>query len=321
MPIAESATALEFEALGTRWYVDAAGGLPHALRTSIAAELERVDAVWSRFRADSMVSSLARDGGSRTLAPHHLGLLRWYARLYDATDGAVTPLIGQTLSDAGYDAAVGLRPRPEIATTPAWDHRSQLRARGIALDRPLLFDVGAAGKGYAVDRVADLIRAAGIDAYIVDGGGDIAVGTATHLIGLEHPIWPDRLIGTARISGGDPAHADPGGPGGSGGSADAGGSGDLGHSAICGSATNRRAWGDWHHILNPRTSRPTTEVIAAWAIADSAMHADGLATALFFVPPGRLAHLGPFDYIVVHGDGTIERTDSAALTIFDGDAA
>jgi len=317
MPIAESATALEFEALGTNWYVDAVGGLPGALHTSIADELARIDAVWSRFRDDSMVSSLARGGGSRALAPHDLGLLRWYARLYDATDGAVTPLIGRTLSDAGYDAAVGLRPRPEIATTPAWNHRSQLHAGGIALDRPLLFDVGAAGKGYAVDRVAGLIRAAGIDAYIVDGGGDIAVGTAAHLIGLEHPVWPNRLIGTARIGGG--AASRDLGDGGS--SSTGSGSNGRGHRSICGSATNRRAWGDWHHILDPRTGRPTTAVIAAWAIADSAMHADGLATALFFVPPEHLADLGPFDYVVVHGDGTIMRSASAALTIFDGDAA
>lgn len=296
MPVAESTTALEFESLGTHWYVDAAGGLPAALRVSITAELERVDAVWSRFRADSMVSELAREGGSRALAPHDLDLLRWYARLYEATDGAVTPLIGRTLSDAGYDAAIGLRPRTEIAATPGWDHRAQLTGDGIAVDTPLLLDVGAAGKGFAVDRVAALIEAAGIDAYIVDAGGDIAVGSASHLIGLEHPVWPERLIGTALVGG-------------------------TRQRAICGSATNRRAWGDWHHIIDPRTSRPTADVIAAWAIADSAMHADGIATALFFAPPERLAGLGEFACVVVHGDGSITRSDTAGLTIFDREAA
>lgn len=291
-PASGNGAPLEFEALGTRWFVDVDDGIPARLERALTDELERIDRVWSRFRPDSLVASMARNGGTHGFAEPDLGLLRWYARLYDATDGAVTPLIGQTLSDAGYDAALSLVPREHITPTPAWDHRRQLTGSGIALDRPALIDVGAAGKGFAVDRVVSLIEQTGARSYLVDAGGDIAVGESEHVIGLEHPVWPDRIIGTVTV----------------GGTAD-------GRRSVCGSATNRRAWRDWHHIIDPRTGAPTSEVIAAWAIAGSAMHADGLATALFFTAPERLQSLGPFDHVVVHADGSIRR--SPGVTVFD----
>ncbi len=37
-----------------------------------------------------------------------------------------------------------------------------------------------------------------------------------------------------------------------------------------------------HHVLDAITGLPTPHVVATWAIADSALVADGAATALFF---------------------------------------
>ena len=48
-------------------------------------------------------------------------LISFYRRLYDVTDGAVTPLIGGTLADLGYDADYRLTPRDTVRPTPAWD--------------------------------------------------------------------------------------------------------------------------------------------------------------------------------------------------------
>ena len=80
-------------------------------------------------------------------------------------------------------------------------------------------------------------------------------------VGLEHPYDPARAIGIV----------------------------SLGAGALCASAANRRAWGDGlHHVLDGTTGAPVRTVVASWAMAASAMVADALATALFFVDGSRL---------------------------------
>ncbi len=277
---------LEFEALGTRWVVERPAGIPPHLEHTIHATLERIDETWSRFRDDSLVAEMARKAGAYEVPSADGALLQWYHRLYEATDGAVTPLIGQTLADAGYDSQYSLRQKKTIHTTPAWDDRLSLHSNTLEVKKPTLIDVGAAGKGFAIDAVAALLA----DDYTVDAGGDIRLAGHTETIGLEHPLQPGVVIGTVTVQEG----------------------------SICGSAGNRRAWGDgaWHHILDPRTSKPAADVLATWAIAPTAMEADGLATALFFVPPERLQGLADFRFVVLYADGSVRHTKHKDIQLF-----
>ncbi|RYF27149.1 MAG: FAD:protein FMN transferase, partial [Chloroflexi bacterium] len=140
----------------------------------------------------------------------------------------------------------------------------------------------------AVDIVANLLKKHDHTQFTVDGSGDIYT-TRSEIIGLEHPFDSSKIIGTASIQ----------------------------DKSICGSASNKRAWGEGlHHIIDPTTSKPTNEIIAAWAIADTAMHADGLATALFFVAPDILLQHIAFDYVIVHKDGRIAYSKNKDITIF-----
>ena len=143
---------------------------------------------------------------------------------------------------------------------------------------------GAAGKGQLVDLVSGLLTARGIDAHVVDAGGDLrTAGPEPLRVALEHPADPAQAIGVVEVADG----------------------------AIAASAVNRRAWADRHHVLDGRTGDPTREVVATWAIAATAMEADGLATALFFAPPARLERVFAFTGVRVFADGRYER--SAAL--------
>ncbi|TAH35169.1 FAD:protein FMN transferase [Candidatus Saccharibacteria bacterium] len=282
----KSKLKLEFESIGTHWVIERAGGIAAELEASIHETLEVIDKTWSRFRDDSLVATMAQNAGTYELSPADTSLVGWYRNLYDATDGAVTPLIGQTLADAGYDSQYSLRPKEIIHTTPSWDDRLSLRDNTLDIKKPTLIDVGAAGKGFAIDAVAALLG----DSYTVDAGGDIRLAGHSETIGLEHPLQPGMAIGTVTVSAG----------------------------SICGSAGNRRAWGDgsWHHILDPRTSKPTAEVLATWAIAPTAMEADGLATALFFVPPETLQNLADFLFIVLYADGSVRHTKHKDIELF-----
>jgi thiamine biosynthesis lipoprotein len=78
---------------------------------------------------------------------------------------------------------------------------------------------------------------------------------------------------------------------------------------------NRRVWNGYTHILDPFTKRPAAGVIATWVIADKALVADGLATALFFVDDvGPLLKEFHFTFVRLFNDGTVDYSPA-----FDGE--
>ncbi|MEG9227492.1 FAD:protein FMN transferase [Aeromicrobium sp. Sec7.5] len=253
-----------FDAIGTAWAVDTAAVVSTVQRDAVADLVAQVDRTWSRFREDGAVARL-RAGESVDLGPGAPLLLDLYDLLHAATDGAVNPLVGGGLELLGYDAAYTLRQHGAPVPAPAW---SSATRDGSVLTVPTgaVLDVGAAGKGWLVDRVTDLLVAGGHTAT-VDAGGDIAHhGAAPIRVALEHPRDPSMAVGVATLEPG---------------------------TALCGSAVNRRAWGEGlHHVIDARTGAPTRGVVATWVVADTAAVADGAATALFFVKPDRLEDLG-----------------------------
>jgi thiamine biosynthesis lipoprotein len=271
--------SLNFEAIGTGWQIDTVEPIDGALAESIASRIEAFDGTWSRFRADSLVSAIASKPGVWEFPRDAGPLFDLYRRLYAATDGAVSPLVGRALDDLGYDRAYSLRPSGRVTAAPAWDDAFAWDGHALTTVLPVSIDVGAAGKGYLVDIVSDMLAAAGHEDFVVDGSGDIRrVGPTPIRVALEHPLDATRAIGVANVD-----------------------------AAICSSATNRRAWGDGlHHVIDATTGLPTRTVIATWAVADTALEADGLATALFFVDAELLAAEFGFSYVRMFANGTVE---------------
>jgi FAD:protein FMN transferase len=140
--------SFRFTATGTHWQIDTGHPLPEGLRQQIRALTEDFDHVWSRFRADSLITRIAHaEGGGRFAFPaRDVALLDLYDRLVAATDGAVDPLIGRDLELLGYDARYSLV--PDAAAIAARRRRDcwarDIRREGttIATDRPVVIDVG-----------------------------------------------------------------------------------------------------------------------------------------------------------------------------------
>jgi thiamine biosynthesis lipoprotein len=187
--------------------------------------------------------------------------------------------VGRALEGLGYDRTYSLRAAAAPVAAPAWDDAIAWDGHTLSTAQPVLLDVGAAGKGYLVDIVSGMLRAAGHEEFTVDGSGDIRHhGPAPIKVALEHPGDSTKAIGVAVVD-----------------------------AAICSSATNRRAWGaGLHHVIDATTGLPTVDVIATWAIAATALEADGLATALFFADPARLAADFDFQYVRMFSTGTVE---------------
>ena len=205
-----------------------------------------------------------------------------YRRLYEATDAAVSPLVGRTLESMGYGRGYSLRPAADRAPVPRWEDSFSFVDGAVTALRPLVLDVGAAGKGYLVDIVGRLLTSAGVTDFVIDASGDLVhSGDVPIRVALEHPLDPTKAVGVV----------------------------DLRNASLCASASNRRAWGDGlHHVIDATTGLPADRVIATWAMAATGLEADGLATALFLTEPERLAQTFDFDFVRMFATGRIERS-------------
>jgi thiamine biosynthesis lipoprotein len=219
-------------------------------------EIERVfatlDATFSRFRPDSELNRV--NAGAAEFVAVSPTFARVLALALDAarrTEGLVDPTLGAAIEAAGYDrdfAELSEDERPPAPTAPgSWRH---VRVAGRLVFRypGTKLDLNSVVKGLAVDAAVDQLSGDGF----VSAGGDVAVRGAA-VVGL---------------------------PG--------GGSLKLRNGALATSGSTGRRWvraGEvQHHLIDPRTGRPSTspwdEVTVA---AGSCLEADVAAKAAFLL--------------------------------------
>ena len=289
-----SSARYDFEAIGTSWSIEIFQTITPAelqnLQAAIDLRIDDFDRTYSRFRPDSLVTEISRSAGKYVFPPDARRLFEIYESLYALTAGAITPLIGQTLSDAGYDTEYSLQTK-KMTSPPNWLDAMSFSAPYLTTNRRILLDFGAAGKGYLVDLVSQIINDQGYEYFCVDAGGDIYCNLAPESplrIGLEDPADPNQAIGVAALSNG----------------------------SICGSSGNRRTWGQFHHILDPFALQSPQALQAVWVTARDCLTADALATALYFIDPQKLQADFDFEYTLLKLDNHIESSPNFPAEFF-----
>ncbi|MEU6227638.1 FAD:protein FMN transferase [Streptomyces sp. NPDC047042] len=182
---------------------------PTGAADAVFAWLHEVDARFSPFKADSEVSRLDRG---------ELG----YGEL-----------------SADLTEVLGLCEEYRVATQGAFDVR--LPGRGL--------DPCAMVKGWAVQRAAERLEAAGVRTYCLNAGGDVAAAGRPWRVGVRHPEHADQLCAVLELTEG----------------------------GVATSARYER--GD--HILDGRTGRPATGLLSLTVVAPTLTEADATATAAF----------------------------------------
>lgn len=279
-----------FDAIGTQWQIDTPGELTAEVRAAVVRLIDQYDAVYSRFRPDSLVSALASNGGTVDLPPGGEALGRLFRTLHRLSDGAMSPLVGRSLDQLGYDAGYSFVPRGAPVPATAWDAAFRWEGNTIFSAGPVSVDVGAAGKGQLVDLVSATLHQEGYPEHTVDAGGDMVHhGNAPLRVALEHPYALDSAVGVVLLE----------------------------NRALCASASNRRRWADgFHHVLDATTGHCVDTVVASWVLAGDALVADALATALFLVPPEVLLAEFDFDYVLIYSEGRAHYSSSLAGALF-----
>lgn len=183
-----------------------------AAMSAAAQEVQRIEAKYSRYRQDSVISNInAMAGTGKRVAcdEETQSLLRFAellhkesAGLFDITSGVLRKAWNFTRPEIpGQSTLDGLR------KLIGWD-KVAWQDNAISLGLPgMEIDFGGFGKEYAADRAALVLRQCGMRHGYANLGGDIAaIGPRPDddpwLIGINDPRNPDKLIATLPLSQG-----------------------------------------------------------------------------------------------------------------------
>ncbi len=176
------------------------------------AEVHRIEAKYSRYRSDSVISQInASAGQTEPLAVdgETAALLDFAATLHTDSEGRFDVSSGVLRRAWDFNGST-LPSDAQLATLKAlvgwqrvaWDgHHIRLPQAGMELD------FGGIGKEYAADRAASLLQGLGFHQGYVNLGGDIRVlgprpDGQPWRFGIQHPRRPQDLIAHIEVAQG-----------------------------------------------------------------------------------------------------------------------
>jgi thiamine biosynthesis lipoprotein len=251
-----------FRAMGTEIeLLVEADGAAGALETA-EGEFHRLEALLSRFREDSELSRLNRDG-ALAAGPDLRRVVELALAARERTGGRFDLTVHNALVTAGYDRTFeDIAPESHVRCLAPDVALGDARVDGtrIELDPGVRLDLGGIGKGYAAERAAEILATAG--PCLVNAGGDIAVRGGRWPVGVETAAEPLTL--------------------------------ELSRGGLATSGRDRRRWRrngrELHHLIDPRTGEPAeTDLLRVTVIAPDAVEAEIAATSLFLAGADRAA--------------------------------
>lgn len=257
------------------------------------AEIARLEARYSRYRDDSLLSEINRvaaAGGEIAVDAETASLLDYADACFHASGGSFDVTSGILRRAWRFDRG-GL---PDAAQVDSL--RQKVGWQKVEWASPRLgfpaagmeIDFGGVVKEYAVDRVAALCRNAGVRHGLVNLGGDVAIigprpDGFPWRIGIRHPRDPGRVLETLELHEGSLAT-----------------SGDYERCLVVDGVR-------YGHILDPRTGWPVRHMASVSVLADLCVVAGSAATIGVLEEergPAWLAALGlPHLWVDVHGGG------------------
>ncbi len=310
----------DFEVMGTRASVELWADDPlkaEQLAAQVEAEMQRIEARMSPYIENSELSAINRPGQAeaRVISEELYRVLETAQSISRASDG----VFDISFASVGflYDYREHVRPGDKQLkdALDAVDYRSivleEIAARGdepakfqISLLRPQMkIDLGGIAKGYAVDRGIALLREQGVEAALVNAGGDSRLlgdrgkdmqsgETIPWMIGIRHPR--DKAQNALRLPLADTAIST---------------SGDYERYFIDG---DERV----HHIINTRTGHSTLGIASASVIGEQSILCDALATAVFASGVerglGLIEKFPGYDAIIIDSVGKVHYSSGLA---------
>lgn len=235
----------------------------------VVARLEEQLSVYKPLSEVTRLNECAHLGAIR-VEQGLFDLLARAQRLSEATAGAFDITSGPLVKAWGFFRREGRMPEDAELV----DARAKVGFANVELNpaqksvrflrEGVEINLGAIGKGFALDRCADFLAQNGVQNFLLHGGQSSVLarghrdGSQTGWsISLSHPERPDEVLRTL----------------------------DLKNQAVGTSGTAKQHFFHrgkrYGHLLDPRTGQPVDHLLSATCIAPDAATADALATAFF----------------------------------------
>lgn len=270
--------------MGTSYAVELAAPIDDAARSELAelieAELAAINRAMSTYDPGSELSEFNRREDLRW-APASRGLLEVLdsaSRISASTNGAFDVTVGPLVDLWGFGPQFRSQRVPSDAViervreSVGYQHvQTELSAGAIRKRHSRTqVDLNAIAPGYGVDRVAMILDRQGVDGYLVEIGGEFRARGTTAAgrpwrVGIERPVGGRRVVGEVVV---------------------------LENRAIATSGTTKDFFEQdgrrYSHCIDPATARPVEHPpMAVSVVSNTAMEADGWATALLVLGPER----------------------------------
>jgi thiamine biosynthesis lipoprotein len=310
--------SLQGATMGTTWSVRAAlpPQLPlQALQDGIQAQLDLVDEQMSTYKPQSVLSRFnsAPANTWHGLPAEFFEVVSYALQVASDSGGAYDPTVGPLVNLWGFGPEAQRRKPPSDAAIAAarerigwWKLKLDSEAHSLYQPGGIYLDLSSVAKGFSVDLVGRYLDQLGIDAWLVEVGGELKGKGAKPdgspwRIGIERPGAAagavERMAQLSQVV-------------------------TLSGRAIATSGDYRRqfeAGGTaFSHHIDPRSGRPVPHLVASVSVlASEAMHADPMGTLMTVLGPEQgLAYArerGLAVMFILHGPRGLEESLSPAF--------
>src|SRR5215468_10580257 len=284
--------------MGTRCYVEVWAEDPEKGNDAIdavMAELRRIDDLMSHYKPESELSQINQYANQRPVQVDKelFDLIKLSTHFSQITEGA----FDITYASVGYLYNYPKHIHPSDAQIkaklPAVNWRNLLldeEHHSVRFEHPgMRIDLGGIGKGYAVDRGIEILKARGVARALVTAGGDSRIigdrMGKPWLVAIRHPDNSNKVV--TRIP--------------------------LSDSAVSTSGDYERYFDEggvrYHHIIDPHTGHSASKVRSATILAPTATQTDGMSKTAFVLGPEKaleiINRMPEYDAVFILPDGKV----------------
>ncbi len=288
------------EAMGTTYSIAVYGQDRGRRETAVDLALEearRMDGLLSNYRPDSEWSRVNRDAARQSVAvsPELFSLLSRCLDYSRQSEGTFDISVGPLMKVWGFYKGSGRLPhRAEVRAALAhvgWQHvQLDPQRRTVKFLRDSInLDPGGIGKGYTVDRMAEVLRTQGISSALITAGSSsiYAIGTPPQergwKVSIRHPKKENEAVATVYLK-------------------------DQSLSTSGSYEKFFRAEGRvWSHIMDPRTGFPASGTLSVSILSPRTLDSEAWAKPYFIQGRRWAATHKPKDFRVFFCE---DRTDS-----------